>query len=388
MTAVARLDEVAELNPRLKDRPEDGTVVSFLGMADVNTDGSTAEGVDRRFGDTAKGYTQFRRGDVLVAKITPCFENGKIAQASTRHLLAAGSTEFHVVRPNLAVLDGRYLHHYLRQPLIKIEGERRMTGSAGQQRVPEAYLAQLKIPLPPLDEQQRIATRLDQAEKLRSKRRQATSLLDDLAQSIFHDMFGDPVINSRSWPQRSIGEIGRVITGNTPSRSDPENFGNYIEWIKSDNIDPQFTVLTRATESLSAQGATLGRKVPSRAVLVTCIAGTPASIGNVAVADRDVAFNQQINALTSHDMEIEFLYMLLRISKPLVQAQSTGGMKGLVSKSRFESIILISPPRQLQREFSQRFQVLEKVRALHRAHMDSLDALFSTLQAKAFSGEL
>lgn len=250
----------------------------------------------------------------------------------------------------------------------------------------DAYAKRLLLPT--REEQRRIAAVLDQADELRVKRRRAISMLDHLAQSIFHDMFGDPVTNSRSWPQRSIGEIGRAITGNTPSRSDPGNFGNYIEWIKSDNIDPQFMVLTKAAESLSAQGATVGRKVSSGAILVTCIAGTPASIGNVAIADRGVAFNQQINALTSHDMETEFLYMLLRISKPLVLAQSTGGMKGLVSKSRFESIILISPPRQLQREFSRRLQALEKVRGRHRDHMVSLDTLFASLQHQAFTGQL
>lgn len=69
--------------------------------------------VDRPYAEVRKGYTYFETGDVLVAKITPCFENGKIAQAVLPRQYGFGSTEFHVVRPNSGKLNGRYLHHFL-----------------------------------------------------------------------------------------------------------------------------------------------------------------------------------------------------------------------------------------------------------------------------------
>lgn len=231
------LDEVAELNPRFAETLTADATVSFVPMSAVSaeTAGVTAEET-RTYAEVARGYTWFVSGDVLVAKITPCFENGKIAQAILRNRVGFGSTEFHVVRPHAHKLDPRYTHHFLRLGDVRLAGERRMTGSGGQRRVPENYLAKLEIPLPPLAEQRRIAEVLDRAEALRAKRRTALAQLDSLAQSLFLDLFGDPTTNSKGWPQKPIGEIGKVITGNTPPRANPGYYGTHIEWIKSDNI--------------------------------------------------------------------------------------------------------------------------------------------------------
>jgi type I restriction enzyme, S subunit len=164
----AKLGEIAELNPRLADSLETNEAVSFVPMSAVTAEtASTTEGEERRYGEVAKGYTTFLDGDVLVAKITPCFENGKIAQAALTHRIGFGSTEFHVVRPRPGKAEARYLLHFLRQEWVRRDGKRKMTGSAGQRRVPEHFLAGLEVPLPPLSEQRRIAEVLDRAEALR-----------------------------------------------------------------------------------------------------------------------------------------------------------------------------------------------------------------------------
>ncbi len=138
-------------------------LASFVPMANVSRGGIRAITTEesRQVGELLKGFTPFVDRDVLVAKITPCFENGKIAHARISKRQGFGSTEFHVIRPASQRLDDRYLFHFLRQPRIRIEGERRMTGSAGQRRVPKAYLESLEIPMPPIAEQRRIAAILD-----------------------------------------------------------------------------------------------------------------------------------------------------------------------------------------------------------------------------------
>ena len=141
------LDEVAELNPRLAETLAPDDEVSFVPMSAVSaeTAGITEEET-RSYAEVSKGYTPFVTGDVLVAKITPCFENGKIAQAQLAHRVGFGSTEFHVVRPRVDKLDARYTLHFLRHGNVRLAGERRMTGSAGQRRVPENFLAKLRNP--------------------------------------------------------------------------------------------------------------------------------------------------------------------------------------------------------------------------------------------------
>ncbi len=166
---------------------------------------------DRPYSEVSKGFTPFLSGDVLVAKITPCFENGKIAQAVLPRRNGFGSTEFHVVRARPDVSDARYLHHYLRLNVVRVEGQRRMTGSGGQRRVPASFLSDLRVPLPPLEEQRRIAAILDQAETLRTQRRLALAHLDTLTQSLFLDMFGDA--EAKGWPIETIAAVAHPNKG-------------------------------------------------------------------------------------------------------------------------------------------------------------------------------
>lgn len=244
------------------------------------------------------------------------------------------------------------------------------------------------VPLPSLSEQRRIIEVLDRAEALLAKRRAALAQMGGLTKSLFLDLFGDPATNPKGWPRMPISEIGTVITGNTPSRARPEYFGTAIEWIKSDNINTPHYYLTKADEGLSESGKVVARTAPAYSILVTCIAGSPDCIGNAAMTDREVAFNQQINALVPRQGDPHFLYAQIVVGKRLVQEASTASMKGMVSKSRFERILLPFPPLTLQRQFADRIIMLEKTKTSFQTSLAKLDALFASLQFRAFRGEL
>ncbi|QIL83407.1 hypothetical protein G7047_28265 [Diaphorobacter sp. HDW4A] len=203
-----KLVDCALINPKFdKALASKGELASFVPMAAVSAEtGSIVEHEVREIDGLLKGFTPFQPEDVLVAKITPCFENGKIAHANIERRFGFGSTEFHVVRADTQKLDERYLFHFLRQPRIRVEGEKRMTGSGGQRRVPKAYLEQLDIPLPTLSDQRRIADVLDKADALRAKRREAIAKLDQLLHAVFLEMFGDPVFNPKKWPVVRVGD--------------------------------------------------------------------------------------------------------------------------------------------------------------------------------------
>ncbi len=246
-----------------------------------------------------------------------------------------------------------------------------------------------KIPLPPLPEQRRIAAILDKADAIRRKRQQAIRLTEEFLRSVFLDMFGDPVLNPKGWPQVPIRELGTVTTGNTPPRQVEVNYGDYIEWIKSDNINKPQHYLTKSKEMLSEKGAAIGRVVPRKSILVTCIAGSPACIGNAALADRDVAFNQQINALTPNpEVNPYFLYAQLLVAKKHVQRASTESMKGMISKGKFQEIQFLKPPADLQEKYGEFFEkYLSFTLKSSGADLTGTE-LFNSLVQRAFKGEL
>jgi len=160
----ATLEEIAEINPSLPaNDTADETEVSFLPMKAVAEEsGKFDSSVTRSFGQVKKGYTPFVDGDVIFAKITPCMENGK--SAVVRKLMngvGLGSTEFHVLRPESGLIS-EFLFFYLIQKSFRQEAQSKMTGSAGQKRVPTAFIERSEIHLPSTTEQRRIVSRIEE----------------------------------------------------------------------------------------------------------------------------------------------------------------------------------------------------------------------------------
>jgi len=207
------IGDVAEINPRPSRVPQLDEMVSFAGMTDLSAErGCITQSALRPFAEVCKGYTPFHAQDVLVAKITPCFENCKIGEASIPTDIGYGSTEFHVIRPLPARLDRRYLLHFLRQPRILKTGERRMTGSAGQRRVPASFLEALEIPLPPLEEQRRIAAILDKVQSLKDLFDARRGTLGSFEGSLFCNLFGDRIEQSINWKRMQFADLCSRLT--------------------------------------------------------------------------------------------------------------------------------------------------------------------------------
>ena len=163
--AETTLTEVCEINP---PKPPVGSIpsgapVTFVPMPAVDAElGAITKPETRPYARVRNGYTSFREGDVIMAKITPCMENGKAAIARNLETgLGFGSTEFHVLRPTEAVL-AEFVYHFIRQESYRNGAESEMTGSVGQKRVPAELLKSTTLPLPPLAEQKRIVTKIEE----------------------------------------------------------------------------------------------------------------------------------------------------------------------------------------------------------------------------------
>ena len=251
-------------------------------------------------------------------------------------------------------------------------------------------LADLEIPLPPLDDQIRIAHLLGKVEGLIAQRKQHLQQLDDFLKSVFLEMFGDPIRNEKGWNKSQLKAFGKISTGNTPPRIDPANYDNdFIEWIKTNNITGDAVFVTPSAEHLSEAGARLGRTVSRGALLVACIAGSIESIGRVALTDRTVTFNQQINAIQpAADVNPFYLYGLFKISRAYIQSHATKGMKKILTKGDFEKITMIKPPFNLQNQFATIVEKVEDIKSRYQQSLIELETLYGALSQQAFKGEL
>lgn len=160
----AKISEIASVNPALdKSGISDDLDVSFVPMSAVQAESGVIDVSNKRkFSDVKKGYTPFREGDVLFAKITPCMENGKMAVVpEVRNGIGFGSTEFHVLRA-LSGVDAKYVYYYVSSQGIRREAEHNMSGAVGQRRVTTPYLSGCEVPLPPTNEQHRIVAKIEE----------------------------------------------------------------------------------------------------------------------------------------------------------------------------------------------------------------------------------
>jgi type I restriction enzyme, S subunit len=274
----------------------------------------------------------------------------------------------------------RFLFHYLNTV--------RLPSNLGYSRHFK-YLKRKSVPKPEIEVQRRIAIILDKADTIHKNRIKAVTTASEYLRSVFFELFGDPVGNSKGLREIPIADIATVTTGNTPSREVPAYYGDDIEWIKSDNINTPSHFLTKATEGLSETGLRVGRSAPAGSTLITCIAGSPSCIGNAALADRPVSFNQQINALTPKlGIEPEFIYATTLFSKRRIQAASTNGMKGMVSKGALERVRFILPPPDQRQKFVAIFQKVMALTEKLEAAASEASMLYDALAQKAFQGQL
>lgn len=220
-----RLLDIGEINPR-NDAPDEqlAAFVPMSGVPQLHRAAIVAE--TKSWGDIKKGFTHFANGDVVLAKITPCFENGK--SAAVEGLpgdagIGAGTTELQVFRPIHAGVDPAYVYLFLRSPLFTVEGERNMTGTAGQKRVPTDYFATRAFPLPPSEEQSRIVAKVDElmalCDQLEQQQQDRRKLQNALRQSTLHALASaqSPHELLTSW-ERLQANFGRLF-------SDPRDVG-------------------------------------------------------------------------------------------------------------------------------------------------------------------
>ncbi len=187
------LDECCELNPKKSRevRLKAGIEVSFIPMPAVSEDGVIDCSVVKQYEQVQTGFTYFAENDVLFAKITPCMENGKGAIArGLKNGLGFGSTEFHVLRPLNGVCNPAWLYALTTFTKFRHDAAKKMTGSAGQRRVPASFLATYKVSVPPIELQNKFASFVEQTDKSKFRIKQSLEKLEICYKALLQKYFG------------------------------------------------------------------------------------------------------------------------------------------------------------------------------------------------------
>lgn len=236
----------------------------------------------------------------------------------------------------------KYLYYALRNARIPDTGYNRHF----------KWLKEISLEYKDAESQKNIVKILDTVTNIIELCKAELSELDNLIKARFVEMFGDIKANPYGFEKMALKDTCTVITGNTPSRSVPEYYGDSIEWIKTDNIVSGRLSPSQALEYLSDEGIKVGRTVEKGAILMACIAGSVESIGRVCVTDRKVAFNQQINAIVPEDYDTLFLHTMLQLSKEYLVEEINMALKGILSKSKLEGKEFIVPSIEQQEQFA------------------------------------
>lgn len=230
-----------------------------------------------------------------------------------------------------------------------------------------------RIPFPPKNTQLAIVAELDQINDLIRLKKEQLKEYDNLAQSIFYDMFGDPVENEKGWKVKKLGEVGEIVTGSTPSTTDNTNWNGEINWVTPAELDNQlfFGATQRRLTEKGAKGLTL---MPVGTVLLS----SRAPIGKIAITTQPMCCNQGFkNIICGKLLNNIFLYYYLLTTLENIKALGCGATFKEVSKKAIHSYETILPPLPLQQEFSSRIEQIEKLKTEVQKTITDLETLLA-----------
>lgn len=336
------------------------------------------------------GNTHLRSGDVLFNATNSPDLVGKTLLFPGLDEPTVFSNHFLRLRTDIEQLAPAYLAHWLQEQFQRGVFKSMCRQWVNQATVGRESLLGISLPVPPLAVQHEIVSALDHVEVLRAKRREALSLLEDLAQSIFLEMFGDPARNPNEWPMRKIADlISSASYGTSEKASEAGDIpvlrmGNITASGQIDLGDLKF--MDRASvpdKHLVRRGDILFNRTNS-AELVGKSAIYRGS-GELAYA----GYLVRVRMNDANDPEYLAAFLNTRYAKRVLRGmcKSIVGMANINARE-LQGINIAEPPLNLQIEFAKRIGAIESLRGVHWRHLAELDALFVSLQNRAFHGEL
>ncbi|MEH0332577.1 restriction endonuclease subunit S [Campylobacter coli] len=303
----------------------------------------------------------------------------------------------HILKPNNEILINKFLVYFLNYSNL----EKYITG-ATVKKLNQQKLKQIEIPLPPLKEQERIVGILDESfakidESIKILEQDLLNL-DELMQSALQKAFNPLKDNVKenyklpqSWEWKSLGEIGEIITGTTPSKNNPNFYGNEYPLFKPSDLNGDI-IIKYASDNLSKLGFDNARNLPKDTILVVCIG---ASIGKVGLSGVNGSCNQQINAIipnSAFTSKYLFFVCLSNYFQTILKKNASQTTLPIINKTEFSKLQIPLPPIKEQEQITSHLDELsshvKNLKQNYQAQIKDLQELKNSLLDKAFKGKL
>ena len=292
----------------------------------------------------------------------------------------------HVLRPHRSVLLDNWLIHFLVHSDLS-----EFVSGLTVPKLNQGSLREISLPVPPLPEQQRIVTLLDEAfDGITTAKAHAEKNLQN-ARAIFESHLQTVFAQrGQGWLDKSIGEVFKTATGTTPPKNNSDLYGDFMPLAKPPELcDVPFDT---APDGLSEAGAEVARTLPAKSILVSCIG----NLGKIGLNTVPVAFNQQINAILPDERqaipEFMFFQALSPIFKEQLESLASGTTVPIVNKSKFNSVRIVLPPLLTQKISVKQLNALrdetQRLEAIYQQKLIALDELKKSLLHRAFNGDL
>ncbi len=356
-----RLGDVCDINPpksEVRDLPPD-TRVSFVPMADLGENRLAFEPREEKLlSEVSASYTYFKDDDVLVAKVTPCFENGKAGIArNLKSSIGFGSSEFYVLRASSTVLP-EWLYFCVTHPFFRAPAVAQMTGTGGLQRVPRGYVEEFEIPLPPLEVQKEIVAEIEGYQKVING---ARAVLDHYRPHI-------PI--HPDWPMVELGDcLSSVGSGVTPKGGKETYVTQGILFIRSQNVlfgECDFSDAAYITPETHHE---MSRSCVRKGDVFLNITG--ASIGRSAVMELDIEANvNQHVAVLRTKPELLPIFLSTFLNSDVGQRQidwfQAGASREALNYSQIKQLKILLPPLATQQQIVAEIEVEQALVAANR----------------------
>lgn len=379
-----RAADFMEFNPRMNLKK--GTIATKISMDKLQP-------YTKKIPETEQaefsGGTKFSNGDTIMARITPCLENGKTAfvDCLNKDEVAFGSTEFIVLRAKPGVSDAQFVYYLATSPEFRQVAIKSMVGSSGRQRVQQPVLENLELVVPELPKQKRIGGFLAAIDDKIALNAKINDNLEQQAATYFQELF----INNANpmWQISIISDLGTVVGGSTPSKTKPEYYtNNGIAWITPKDLSINKSKFISHGENDITE---LGLKNSSATVMPkgTVLFSSRAPIGYIAIASNEVTTNQGFKSVIPYsEIGTAFVYFFLKYSLPVIESAASGSTFKEISGSAMKNIPAIIPDRNTLDQFNSFCAPIFAQQKILEEQNHSLAMLRDSLLPKLMSGAI